>query len=331
MGALGTEKVRRGEFVSKGAVFEGVVADAALDGGVVACCVFGGSGGGGGGGGRSNTSTAKNSVGGGLQRIAGTPSSLDRGAGPARSEKTGGAAAATGARSANPGNVRNRATVSSSNEDPNSDTFVCPERAATGNGGGSDRGGTTTTKNKNSNKTNTKTSSKRSKAAVLASASICATTGGSMAPAAFLPRGSTAAALRGGREAAAAADALGPGDDGDHRKSSILVWPGKLEATSGDAGLEAKVPYRLTCVRATAFEARFKGAHNALLAGTKEGLALAFDWGCLLRDSGRGAGGGSGSDGWEGGNGRPKGEVLAPSAQVTCVTNSEQAVDGRPL
>ena len=94
---------------------------------------------------------------------------------------------------------------------------------------------------------------------------------------------------------------------GGRDTSFVFVWPGKLEATA-EAGLQARVPYRLTCVRVTAFESRFRGARNALLAGTAEGLALAFDWRCLLRDS---AGGGKkeGRLEWQS-------EVLAPSAQV---------------
>ena len=289
MGALGPESIRRGEFVSKRAVFEGVVADPSLDGGVVACCVFGdAAAGGGGGGGRGNAS--KNPVGGGggtKKRSAGALGDFGDGAGGATPESGTTVAAATGP-SANPDNARNRATDNDN-------------RINDGKSG--------------------KTSNKRKKSTVLASASTCATTGGSLAPAAFLPRGSTAAGPRGagGAETPAAAGALGRGSGGDHRKSSVFVWPGKLEATSGDPGLEAKVPYRLTCVRATAFEARFKGAHNALLAGTREGLALAFDWGCLLRDSrGGGTGGGGDDDGRESGKTRLNGEVLAPSAQVMC-------------
>ncbi|CAM9414292.1 unnamed protein product, partial [Ectocarpus sp. 12 AP-2014] len=70
--------------------------------------------------------------------------------------------------------------------------------------------------------------------------------------------------------------------------SSFFVWPPKLEPISGEPGLEVRVPHRLTCVRVTAFETRYWGAHNVLLAGTKGGLAVAFDWGCLLRDSAAG-------------------------------------------
>lgn len=88
----------------------------------------------------------------------------------------------------------------------------------------------------------------------------------------------------------------------------MFVWPGKLEATS-EAGLQARVPYRLTCVRVTAFESRFRGARNALLAGTTEGLALAFDWGCLLRDSAVGRKKNERRSAWDS-------EMLAPSVQV---------------
>lgn len=76
----------------------------------------------------------------------------------------------------------------------------------------------------------------------------------------------------------------------DDRKSFVFVWPRRLEATA-EAGLQAAVPYRLTCLRLTAFGDRFKDPRNALLAGTRDGIALAFDWGCLLRDSGGGGGG----------------------------------------
>lgn len=73
----------------------------------------------------------------------------------------------------------------------------------------------------------------------------------------------------------------------DARKSSIMVWPESVGGAA-DVGLQTTVAYRLTCVRMTAFEERFKGARNALIAGTKEGMALAFDWGFLLRASRRG-------------------------------------------
>ena len=294
--------------MSKRAVFEGVVADPALDGGVVACCVLGNATGGAGGG-RNNVSKTPGTRGaGGQKRSAGVLSSVDNGVGT--SETVTPVAVAKGA-GPNPDNARGRTTDTSGRS---RDGFVGPERPAFSNGS-NDRGGDT-----NNNDGSNKTSNKRKKAAMLASASTCATTGGSLAPAAFVPRGSTAAALRGGGgDPATAADSLGAGNDGDHRRSSVFVWPRKLEATSGEAGFEAKVPYRLTCVRATAFEARFKGAHNALLAGTKEGLALAFDWGCLIRESaGGGVGGGEG--GRESGKARPNGELLPPSAQVTHVT-----------
>eukprot|EP00903_Cladosiphon_okamuranus_P020583 g18894.t1 len=305
IGALGPENTRRGEFVSKRAVFEGVVADPALDGGVVACGVFGNAAAGGNGGGRSNAS--KNAVRGGgrKKRSAGALSNLGDGAGGATPELVISAPAATGS-SVTLENAHNRAN---DNNDRNRDR-----------------------NNKNNNENNEKASSKRKKAAVLESASTCATTGGSMAPAAFLPRGSTAAGLQGagGTEAVTTTDTLSPASDGDHRKSSVLVWPRKLEATSGDAGLEAKVPYRLTCVRATAFEARFKGAYNALLAGTKEGLALAFDWGCLLRESG---GGGGGEQSRESKKSRPKASILTPFAQVCLhsrpITSLALTADGR--
>lgn len=277
--------------MNKRAVFEGVVADPALDGGVVACCVFGNAAAGGGGGGKSNASNNE----GGRRKRRGVSalSDLGDGAGGATPELGITAAAATG---------------------PSANLEIARDQAADNDGRNRD----------GSINNNGKISNNRNKATVLASASTCATTGGSMAPAAFLPRGHTAAGLHGAgfTERANVADALAPGSDGDHRTSSVLVWPRKLEATSGDAGLEAKAPYRLTCVRATAFEARFKGAHNALLAGTKEGLAVAFDWGCLLRDSGGGVGGGGGGGGEESKESRkarPNGEALTPSAQVTCV------------
>eukprot|EP00752_Nemacystus_decipiens_P007835 g7000.t1 len=304
MGALGLENTRRGQFVSKRAVFEGVVADPALDGGVVACCVFGDAADGAGGGGRINNSTDPGRGGARNKRGAGVLSSLANGTGAATSERGVTVAVAKRA-SATPEHARSRATAND-----NLGGCVGLESPEVSNGG-IDRGGDII-----NNDNNGKTTNKRSKAAKLESASICATTGGSMAPAAFIPRGSAAAALRGGDgETVTAAGAVHPGSDGDHRKSSVFAWPRKLEATSGEAGLEARVPYRLTCVRATSFEARFKGAHNALLAGTKEGLALAFDWGCLLRESG-GGGVTGGEDSKEGGKARPIGEVLAPSAQV---------------
>lgn len=332
MGALGTVNIRRGEFVSKRAKFEGVVADPALDGGVVACCVFGDATGGGGGG---RITVSRNPAGGdgGKKRSAGALSNIENGAGPATPEMGASAPAVGTDTTSIPG--KHRAV---DNNDRNRDALVGTEGRAVSNGSG-DRGGyiANTTTNKNN-----KASNKRNKTAVLASASTCASTGGSLPPAAFLPRGSTPVTLRGGGGGgtATATDAMGPVNDGDYRKSSVFVWPRKLEATSVDAGLEAKVPYRLTCIRATAFEARFKGAHNALLAGTREGLALAFDWGCLLRDSGSGVcGGNGGEDGRESVKARPTGEVLAPSAQVTFCDRDgvvlydkrRAAVDGRPV
>lgn len=105
----------------------------------------------------------------------------------------------------------------------------------------------------------------------------------------------------------------GGGDESDERTSSILMWPGRLE-TGGEAARQASVPYRLTCLRVTAFGARFKGARNVLLAGTREGIVLAFDWGRLLRDSG----GGSTGDGKGSGVVRREREndTLSPSIQV---------------
>lgn len=114
------------------------------------------------------------------------------------------------------------------------------------------------------------------------------------------------------------------GDDGggDNRTSSLFVWPRRLEATA-EAGLQVTVPYRLTCLRLTEFGARFKGARNALLAGTRDGVALAFDWGCLvIRSNGGGAAGGSEEEenGAVHGGGkrcRPQGnETVKPFAQV---------------
>lgn len=136
------------------------------------------------------------------------------------------------------------------------------------------------------------------------------------------------------RAAGAASSGESEGSCEDDRHSSIMVWPGRLEAAA-EAGLQAHVPYRLTCLRLTTFEARFAGARNVLLAGTREGLAVAFDWGCMLRDSGGGGRAGGGHDGVgdrgaeggiagdEGGGGvagvrREAGsEMLMPSAQVS--------------
>lgn len=112
--------------------------------------------------------------------------------------------------------------------------------------------------------------------------------------------------------------------EGDTRTSSVFVWPGKLEATA-EPGLQARVSYRLTCVRATAFCARFGGARNALLAGTRAGMALVFDWGCLLRGGTGGGSDGGGTGAFVGGKegrGAAAGkagsgdEMLLPSAQV---------------
>ena len=316
MGALDTDNVRRGEFVSKRAVFEGIVADPALDGGVVACGVV--CDGGGDGAIRNPGASPAGGGGGGIRRSGVAPGGCD-GGGRGKSRQGTGLGGVTTVQLEN-------GTISG--HDRSGGGLVVPSAAGivinNGNNDTDDNNTNTNTNNTNTNNNNNnnnndttnKAIKKRGKAASLAAAaSTCATAGGSLVPAEFRPRVSTAGAAQ-----AMTAEAAASGDE-DHRKSSIFVWPRKLEATSEEAGLEAEVPYRLTCVRSTAFEARFKGAHNALLAGTKEGLALAFDWGCLLRNSGGGGGGGGGGgsgacSGREGGNGWKKGDALAPSAQV---------------
>ena len=95
--------------------------------------------------------------------------------------------------------------------------------------------------------------------------------------------------------------------------SSLFVWPGKLEPTV-EAGLQARVPYRLTCVRVTPFEDRFGGARNVLLAGTTGGMVVAFDWGCLLHAA-RNCGGGDRTDRLMGAGGE---DTVLPCAQVKC-------------
>lgn len=319
MGALGIDGVRRGEYISKRAVFEGIVADPALDGGVVACCVVGGNGVGGRRGGGTNISGGSDDVGGALGgfdvgRSESRQGSGSQGAAPVPTEK--GRSLTVSDRT-----TINNISINRNNHDGDGEgrDKICPEapQVSSGSSGSGNKIAKKKTKNNSSDETRRARSRRKE---LLAAASVCATTGGTMAPVASLPRGSTAPAPgSGGRTMATSdADALRPGGEGDQRKSSIFVWPRKIEASSQEAGLEATVPFRLTCVRATAFEARFKGAHNALLAGTREGMALAFDWGRLLRNSG--GGGCSGDRGWGNGkkeeNGGEKAAALAPSAQV---------------
>lgn len=321
MGALGAENTRRGEFVSKRAVFEGIAADPALDGGLVACTVSSGSGSGHGGGaacghgsGKSNSSADPVDGDGGGNKGGSSRALAD--SDHARSKLRHRSGLGQQAPMAG-GQVDAMATDSS--VDGRKDKRVAA-LDATGNknsrrgGGKSDKAAAG--KNNNDDR-------RRKQQKLLASTSTCATAGGTTAPASLLlPRGGSLAAaaahLRGDGAANTNDRSLGPSSDGDRRTSSILVWPGKLEAAAGAPGLEVRVPHRLTCVRATAFEARFKGAHNALLAGTKGGLALAFDWGCLLRESGGRGGGTTGGDS-DGAGKKERGinnGVLAPSAQV---------------
>ncbi|CAM9459794.1 unnamed protein product [Ectocarpus sp. 12 AP-2014] len=298
LGALGTDKVRRGEFVSKRVAFEGVVADPALDGGLVACCV---SAGGGGGGGDDKNRDADD----GQKLSRGTMGKLDVCARRKSQCGSGLPSAAPAAENCSPhvGTAHKRTTLNGN------DGNTTAELQATGVGG-----------------KNTKTSGeRRSKRRHLEPSSTCATTDGSTAPVSLLPRGSSAsaAALRGGSRVATA-DAAGLRDR-CQSSSSFFVWPPKLEPISGEPGLEVRVPHRLTCVRATAFETRYWGAHNVLLAGTKGGLAVAFDWGCLLRDSAAG-------DEEKGDRGKKDG-MLMPSAQVCLhslpITSLALTADGK--
>ncbi|CAM9932995.1 unnamed protein product, partial [Ectocarpus fasciculatus] len=302
LGALGTDKVRRGEFVSKRVAFESIVADPSLDGGLVACCV---SGGGGGGGGGDDKNRADDD--GGRKLSHATMSKLDGGA-RGKSQRGSGllSAAAPAAENCSPHVGATAKRTNSNSNDGNATAELQAPRV-----GGSD------------NKTG---GGRRSKRRHLEPSSTCATTGGSTAPVSLLPRGSSAAAaaLRGGGSRVATAEAARVGDR--CQSSSFFVWPPKLEPVSGEPGLEVRVPHRLTCVRATAFETRYRGAHNILLAGTKGGLALAFDWGCLLRDSAAG-------DDEQKGDRREKGGVLMPSAQVCLhslpITSLALTVDGK--
>ncbi|CAM9442887.1 unnamed protein product, partial [Choristocarpus tenellus] len=109
--------------------------------------------------------------------------------------------------------------------------------------------------------------------------------------------------------------------------SYIYVWPKKVEAIP-KAGLEARVSegYHITSLCATAFEGRVLAPppRNLLLAGTTQGLALAFDWGCLLRRSS------VGSD-----ERAEKEEEVIPAAQVCLhsspITSMVVTADGRHL
>ncbi|CAM9787634.1 unnamed protein product [Scytosiphon promiscuus] len=279
MGALGPESTRRGEFVSKRAVFEGIVADPALDGGLMACCVPGGSGSGHGDGvapsrhvgGSSNSSADSGGVAGDKGRSSGAPADL--GPGWTKSRHRSG--------------LGHPAPVAGSHLD---------EISTDGNGNGGDNKraaaseapGVTADGSNRRGRNRDKAGSdinerRRKKQELLASSSTCATAGGTTAPASLLPpqvslAGGASANLLGSAVAQAGTNecSTGSSNDRDRRRSSIFVWPGKLDAASGAPGLEVWVPHRLTCVRATAFEARFKGAHNVLLAGTKGGLALAM-------------------------------------------------------
>lgn len=325
MGALGAENTRRGEFVSKRAVFEGIAADPALDGGLLACCVSGGSGSANGGGatasghgtGNSDSSVDPGSGGcGGVKgRSGGAPADLDlRGSKSRHRSGTGQAAPVAGSY------VDATATDNGADSGGNKRAAALEAPGVTDSKSNRRSGDKAASKNERRRK---------QRQELLASSSTCATAGGTTAPASLLPaRGSLTAGASAHYLAGTAAHAntddwsLGSSNDQYGRLSSLFVWPGKLDGASGAPGLEVRVPHRLTCVRATAFEARFKGAHNALLAGTRGGLALAFDWGCLLRDSGSGGGGGGtvgGDSDRVGSKGGGKGSgVLAPSAQVMC-------------
>ncbi|CAM9251968.1 unnamed protein product, partial [Ectocarpus sp. 4 AP-2014] len=299
LGALGTDKVRRGEFVSKRVAFEGIVADPTLDGGLVACCVSAG-GGGGGGGDDKNRADAD----GGRKLSRGTMGKLDVGARGKSQRCSGLPSAAPAAENCSP------------------HVGTAPKRT---NSNGNDGNTTAELQAAGVGDSNTQTSGeRRSKRRHLEPSSTCATTGGSTAPVSLLPRGSSAAAAMRGGSRVATAGAAGLGDR-CQSSSSFFVWPPKLEPISGEPGLEVRVPHRLSCVRATAFETRYWGAHNVLLAGTKGGLAVAFDWGCLLRDSAAGE--------EEKGDRGGKGGVLMPSAQVCLhslpITSLALTADGK--
>lgn len=311
MGALGNDGVRRGEFVSKRVIFEGIVSDPALDGGVAACCVAGNGGAfnpsanygstrsgtnfgstrGGGGGGGVPGAAVRGADGGGTSSSRKKPHHRDGGSPADLALVTSGSATKDHGRdeSGHGGRRPSRGQSFDGNDqtDAASPFFVAPVSvpipAPGGSGGGSGGGGG---------------GSDGGPAGRVYSGR--ATAGGSSTPA-------EGVSIKGGRVRGTGSGGGVGGMGGGRDTSFVFVWPGKLEATT-EAGLQARVPYRLTCVRVTAFESRFRGARNALLAGTKEGLVLAFDWGCLLRDSASG-GKNEGQLGWEG-------EVLAPSAQV---------------
>ncbi|CAB1115621.1 unnamed protein product [Ectocarpus sp. CCAP 1310/34] len=300
LGALGTDKVRRGEFLNKRVAFEGIVADPTLDGGLVACCVSAGGGGGGEGGGDDKNRADAD----GERKISrSTMSKLDVGA-RGKSQRGSGLPSATPAA-----------------ENCSTHVGTAPKRT---NSNGNDGNTSVELQAAGVSGSNTTSGERRSKRRHLEPSSTCATTGGSTAPVSLLPRGSSAAAALRGGSRVATADAARLGDR-CQSSSSFFVWPPKLEPISGEPGLEVRVPHRLTCVRATAFETRYWGAHNVLLAGTKGGLAVAFDWGCLLRDSAAGD--------EEKGNRGEKGGVLMPSAQVCLhsmpITSLALTADGK--